>query len=479
MPFESTPARVRQRLRNRVEGRLALAWLAFEPRLDLVEGEARDGGDRDRQAYSEARASKLETLKASFRDDVLRKHRTVSGEDFDAASNDLVHKSLQELVGLVRRGFEIKVSLANRAPRIAFECLTGWYEATDEIDGDSLICHVLAEQGRAREIEQFDRWTLIARIGDHDIDRLMEAGVSDMHLHLGGLRSAHLTWLKLMGGLIHPEALDYFSSRKMTKLSVNKDEQQRRKREKERILWLRQGLGQHCDETIKRCLYRPLGRYWGRSVAPRLMHLPPEDPEWIPHLLACERSMLVRGFSYIDDCRRREKNGEKAAWAEWLAVQQALDLYIQTKSRFIANHRQAVSSNPGLSRHRQMGDTTKLWTDETKSLRSRLARGRPREEHCFPRLRGLKQQYGDFAYYLSQCPDMRRVELRFAPDVTRASDYRRFLDAWQAVENDFATLRPRGLQLQTTGAYGGGASGRHRPSDTLRPAFQTLARPQG
>jgi hypothetical protein len=141
-----------------------------------------------------------------------------------------------------------------------------------------------------------------------------------------------------------------------------------------------------------------------------------------------ERIMLARGFEQLLQFADT-KSAEECAQARRL--EHALDLYIHAKSRFIANHRQAIRSNPGLGRHRQFTGATKLgWGWE--------ARPRPARTVALQ-----SYDYSEALEYLMQSPALKRVELRFAPAAS-APDYTRFLNSWNLVEDRMRSATPNG-----------------------------------
>ncbi len=128
--------------------------------------------------------------------------------------------------------------------------------------------------------------------------------------------------------------------------------------------------------------------------------------------------MLARGFGQLLEFADAKSEEERA---DARRLEHALDLYIHAKSRFIANHRQAIRSNPGLGRHRQFTDATKLrWGWEARPSPARTASLQSND-------------YSEAFEYLMQSPVLRRVELRFAP-AEAPQDYTRFLESWGLIE---------------------------------------------
>lgn len=421
--------------RRFVEGRLALAWLAFAPRVSRwqaisLEGAGFSGENARDPAVAFGPNAAQGDIYAIFEEEQLLADRSLSREDFKATFLQLCDTSRQRPPGLhspglaawlqcIRERFDIVIDFADRGPRVAQNSLSGWCEVTATLDGDALICLTLAETRRAADIELMDRWKLTPVIGDRDLAVLMGRGVSDMHLHVGGLRNAQVVWLQMIAGLVEPEQLDYFATSRIERL-VETTERKRRFAEKACILDLRNSLLTNCEPRLRETFHQPL--FWA------FLEEADEDalvsgnlgPEHLPRLLRRERYMLTRGFERLLEYQRippSDRQGEIAR----RRLEHALDIYVFAKSRFIWNHQQSVRSNPGLSRHRQLSDSTKL--DPGSIARGRRALSRVRGRAHLP-----------LALYLLQSSTLQRVELRVAP-AGRHRGYQSFLDEWRAMED--------------------------------------------
>ena len=190
--------------------------------------------------------------------------------------------------------------------------------------------------------------------------------------------------------------------------------------ERERIERLALAHLEGCDGPLWRYFFAPLAQFRNCMLPP-----PPEaalrlpDAEAIAELALRERAMLARGFARLIELSRDDPG---ARGVEACRLEHALDLYLHAKSRFISNHRQAIRSNPGLGRHRQFTDSTKIGWE-------RIAQRRP------PRSTEVQSyEFTEAVHFLTQSPALRRVELRLAPAKV-PQDYTRFLEAWALVED--------------------------------------------
>lgn len=434
------------------EGTIALSWLSFDPRIEFVESISRKLAAGLTLPESEV-DDIVSVLRARFEEEYLSANRTLSREDLQAIFKPMLRSAGQKgLIGwlrLLRSLFGIEITVSNNEPLVALTNVSAWHLFTKWLDGDALILLCLCEQGRGAQIDRLTRWHLIPRIADHDLNVLLERGISDMHLHLGGLRSAHLIWLHMLAGHYEPERLDYFRPRSWKASGIDEAEQEHRRREAQRIRMIGEVFRGASHGGGDLWLGDSIGRGWIGTAPAALAALPPLDARWIPHLLAAERAMIANAIDRLINIPSHAPSQATARADQLLGL--GLDFYISVKSAFLFHHRQAVHSNPGLSRHRQLSDTTKLWSADDKSLRSKLARKRAFGDRRFSNRRALR--HADAAYYLAQSDVLKRLELRFAPEPTAV--YRRFLDDWGVVERLWLPPRlrsgPNGPDATTSG----------------------------
>lgn len=432
-------------------GALALEWLLFEPRILQAEGLALAAAAADTAApdsvlslskvrgsgESESRGS----LTAQFLDRVLELGRgLLSVEDANETLRQLGPPD-GSLVGWFRHIIDthgIKISLHSRAPTIELASLKGWVQATSQMDPDSLICFAIAERGRSRELKKLSKWSAVVRVTDHDLEALLNEGVSDMHLHLGGLRNAQLTWLNLMVGDLHPLQLPRYSPREFSKLASNPQALARRGNELKRIERLRHCLAANCDSNVLiKYFVEPLGK-WFRADAHSVseqkdstiytsssMHqVESRRAHRLDGLLASERAMLARGFASLMAQSNDAQVPDKQLLSQRRRLEHALDIYVSTKCAFLRLHQQGIVTNPGLGAHRD-------FTHGTKPIPQRLSTWKE-ESRAFTRIKAYEHAESLF-YLLQSQPALKRVELRLAP-ASHHTGYARFLTVWREVE---------------------------------------------
>ncbi len=424
---------------NALEGKLILDWLLFAPRAGFAEERALAAAAAavrpdivpdpltslapQRNACPDEIGAYRAFCK-HLEDEHLGSNSHTAREDF-LAMLDGLNKRVKPsgLAGLLReliQLFAIDIYIENRSVQVALHSLSGWYQVIDRLDAEALLCLRLAELGFAREIAELDRWPQVTLVSDRDLCALMAQGVSDMHLHLGGLRNAQSTWLQLMAGGVEPEQIPYFGAATIDALGPNQEALKQRLVERDRVRRLAAAHGDGCDAVLWRHFFAPLaqfrnclGQKSGAGVSQTGVSHAVDD------LVLRERIMLARGFERLIELAGA-KSG--ASYAESRRLEHALDLYIHTKSRFIANHRQAIRSNPGLGRHRQYTSATKVswgWEARPRPMRTDERRS---------------YDYAGALDYLVQSPVLRRVELRLAP-ASAPGDYINFLETWGLLED--------------------------------------------
>jgi hypothetical protein len=437
-----------RREQDALKGKLILDWLLFAPRINFSEQQAlrtaatdilgknapdpitalipRPGANpAELAAYnvfaSHVEAAHLAAENRSAREDARAILAEISSSDRPQ------HDSQIGLIAVLRRViqlFGIEIYIESRSVRVSLKSLAGWYQVTDRLDAEALLCLKLAEFGFAEEVAELDRWSLVTPISDRDLDGLVSEGLSDMHQHLGGLRSPQIIWLQLMASRITPDQISYFDRATMAALESDPTAHQARIIERERIERLTSAHLQNCEGRLWRYFFEPLAQL--RECAPSrrsaaASHRP--NAEAIDELVLRERVMLAQGFARLIALANADAREQRA---DAYRLEHALDLYIHAKSRFISNHRQAIRSNPGLGRHRQFTDSTKIawgWEARPSSPRSAEAQS---------------YDYTEAVYFIAQSPALRRIELRLAP-ANAPLDYTRFLQAWHLVEDRLKT----------------------------------------
>ncbi len=219
------------------------------------------------------------------------------------------------------QALDIKISFDEGLPQVPIEHAYGWHAASDCVDPDAIVTLFFAKEGPAQDIDQLEKWPPITRIGAHDLNTVLDRGISDLHVHLGGVRNAYIMWRKVMhepDGLRHipryaPKTIDRLPS----------DEAARARSERDRI----NGLA-----TVLADPGSPLGKLWSPNErSPRA----PRD-----EILAeanTERCMLARAWRHLLSDTGVEK----------YELEAALDRYLFAKNNFLKRHRQPEKSSPG------------------------------------------------------------------------------------------------------------------------------------
>jgi hypothetical protein len=443
-----------RREQDALKGKLILDWLLFAPRINFSEQRALRAAMTDilgesaldpitaltpRPCADSAELTAYNVFAAHVESSHLAAENRSAREDVRAifaeisASDQSRHDPQIGLIALLRqiiRLFGIEIYIESRSVRVSLNSLAGWYQVTDRLDAEALLCLKLAEFGFAEEVAALDRWSLVTPISDRDLDGLVSSGVSDMHQHLGGLRSPHVIWLQLMAGRVATDQISYFDRATMDALTADPAAHRARIIERERIERLAAAHLDGCNGHLWRYFFKPLAQL--RDCAPPW----PQDgvsggpdAEAIEELVLRERVMLARGFARLIALSGSDAGGHRA---DACRLEHALDLYIHAKSRFISNHRQAVRSNPGLGRHRQFTDSTKIGWERERQQRP------PRSAEV------QSYEYTEAVYFIAQSPALQRVEMRLAP-ANVPQDYTRFLEAWELVEErmkSVAAVRP-------------------------------------
>lgn len=280
-------------------------------------------------------------------------------------------------------------------PRVRESRLSLWREISAELDADGLVCLALALRGQADEAGKLQRWGAFLRGGSHDLDRDLQKGMADPHIHLSACNSVALLWLRLMGQDDLPLRLEDFKRYSRRALSgttnIGKHEIAHREREKQLIAEARK---------IRKKELHPLIESAGSPSSKRA----DEAPMW--RLLRDERIMLAK------------------AWAEALAnpdkpeFMAQLDRYLVAKSIFIQRHQQIDHTNPGLPRFRHYLDA-----GEPKNFGS---------DRYAPKIR--KKYFASQIAMASECHYLRRLELRIAPK-KQIRDYESFFHIIERIES--------------------------------------------
>ena len=328
--------------------------------------------------------------------DATEHDRFLSEEDANELLKEVGRPSLIEALERIFDLAALHIRFERQEPLVDVDCLRAWHMLTERIDPDVLICFELVQRGWGGEVAELTNWGLAPSIGERDILQIADRGLTDLHVHVGGLRSAQTEWLNLMTGLEDLRGLSYFDD----PTAPDKTE--------------RDALAAACRYLAKlRSENAPLfDDHKLRRTAlqfDRFSPLTPDAP--LPERLRRERQMMVQALIALKEHGTPFGDVQDAA-VRWM---------IQVKSRFICRLQQTTETGRGLARFRGKFHATKrkrrlgrsgayraAWLD-SKDLQADLAN----------------------AFFVLQ-PSLRRlrkIELRRAP-LPSKQDYRRLLQTW-------------------------------------------------
>jgi len=376
--------------------------------------------------FEETRQSR-EQLTRQFLKRIMEQERDWAGEDIHPILGDLLDKihGLTDWFAKFAELFTLSIYFECDEPRIPRESLLAWHRLCQRLDGDAMLAYMLAERGWARDIGKLSRWGLITRISDRDLDVIMRRKVSDMHLHIGGARSARLTWLALLDGELEVRNLSTYAARDRYGRDVETggagDALEFERSVIEAVMC---ALG-ICEPTLsrqsvnsllplRRFLLRPARHTVGNASADERAGL---GLSRLEQRLLAERSMLAMAFQELIEIRG---NGCKHNSAEASRLEHALDCYIVVKSWFLERHKQGVDTNPGLNRFRDFFLSTKI------------ARRSDEERRTSGRVLAMRSDIPSL-FAFEPGANLKRIELRLAP-LPSVSDYTSFLARWAQIE---------------------------------------------
>jgi hypothetical protein len=294
-------------------------------------------------------------------------------------------------------------------PQVPVAGAAAWHWLSDKLDADSMVAFLFAAAGM--DDRTLDDWPLITRIGEPDLDVVLARGISDLHVHLGGMRSPLILWRRI---LHDPGKLDvvrrYARSRLINALPY----------ERELLLAERKSIeliaGKHLVSKDAQ-----LHALWNPEPKTR-----EKLSEQIFSEARAERRLLIAAWRKLIDARGR---GTKSV--DLYALELELDWYIVTKSVFLSHHRQPQDANPGLAEFRGFFHSTDL----------EEPRGRHRSTRFAPNRHDGLRALSEYAAHVAQSSSLKRLELRLAPIGPHPYAYHRFFELWRAVETDFDLAR--------------------------------------
>lgn len=368
---------------------------------------------------------------------------------------------------------KIRLRFAQKEIIVDLEDVESWVSLADMIDQDALVSFWLAgiDPAGARfstldDVAALD-WGATLRATDRALDAILQQGVSDLHIHFSGVRSALVLWYYAVDATddelsAYMDSRPYEERRAPFKLlqDLRSDEYRKMKRNKKSVD-PEEGVGveKATDASEEACSDGEAGkekiveeeegkeepgskdRTAGKKKAPgkedkasggSLFELMGDaDPErlnqdklgWLSARMAMERLMLLRAWRSLmrrpDESPAEATERLKGDEARELSV--SLDRYIMAKTWFLqANSQRLNLGNPGLAAFRQrILIETGLRKPNRQAIREHEQQGRERRAA----LRVLD-------YLLQSSRWLRRVELRRAPPEI-ISDGRRDIEGWQ------------------------------------------------
>lgn len=242
---------------------------------------------------------------------------------------------------------------------------------------------------------------VLPRIGNDDLELVLQEGVADIHAHFNGLRSAHVFWQRVVIGDFPLDSLEPFRQGQYLNHTQRANH--------ELIRWVIQQQHETGDIVKLRRSEIAAG---------------PEHP-----LLRLNQAMHDGRRQLVDLMRVARTNDDvNNGWEQ----HRELDLLLTAKSLFIQEFQQAAQSTPGLGGFRRFFSRT----------RRRAFIESPGQTAVL--------EYSDAAYFLTQSRStLRRVELRLQPPNTPQGIMQVFR-AWGYVEELFNL---KSLKIDVTFAF--------------------------
>lgn len=313
-------------------------------------------------------------------------------------------------------------------PVIPTSKIRTWLGLLNDFDENVLLCLDLVLRRRPTGQPPLlpEKWGLVTRVGDFDLDRLLARMATDLHVHLGGMRQPALAWARAMASGDGWRAFDVLPKRfKELDLDWGEIAEQAYK---DRLAL----CGILADRDVK-LTGRPRDAIDSFAISTRDAWRNP-DPL---HIVTIERRLLIGALWALRlTAPSHDAQDRKVA----KALSEHLWRYIRAKHFFQRCARQpAFADSPGLRRfdngffravkHR---DSARYAPRETAPL------SEFRANHAFARA----EQWAA-AHVLASEDCLQRVELRISP-LPRVVDYFMFLKSWKHIVDDFAK---RGCRL--------------------------------
>ncbi|EJW10759.1 hypothetical protein A33M_4095 [Rhodovulum sp. PH10] len=339
-----------------------------------------------------------------FACDFPDEYRPLSRTDVDAAVECFLagHKTLVDWYRTLIAPPGIVIEWRNRQPLISPACIVAWERLCTTFDPDSLLTLDLADRfslgARHGQLDELNNWRTVVRVQDHELAALWRRGLSDLHIHVSGVRVPQLAWHELV-----QKAVPIDTFRVLAKIYEKDGRDIERDREEANRQWA------------------TLRSHAGLAAANPDLLRSTTDEWWRPldALRRRERQLLLKAWSTV-------KNGAP----RHAEIERSLDLYLSHKHRYFRLVRQGTfSSPPGL---RQFDKRYFSALKRTSAKRPAVSYGTSPRQTLTPE--------GDGCRYLMESNDLRRIELRIAPAESRIEYLRSFKEREMLIERLKAAL---------------------------------------
>lgn len=342
-----------------------------------------------------------------IRADFSLQTRKTDATDLEQVFREFVRRrpALKDWYQAIFDALRLKIDWNTGGPIVAISSFAAWTALANEFDADALLAFDLAARHIDRDlpdetIGRLSGWLTCARASDTELDALFAKGMSDMHVHAGGVRLPQAAWLELMQSARAPIA---YTSLPECYRDINREFDADLATARAARVWLAKELGYGAAEPLPQ---PSTERWWS----------------WHHSNLAHERALLLGAWSRVVDAPSSSVG---------LAMQ--LDLYLDQKHRFFSRVREpAFDAVPGL----QYFTEWHFRALERKPGRSKW-KGGGAQYGSSRRL--AMAPFGDACQYLLESRHLERIELRMGP-LERAPDYWRFFKHWNTLKSEIDKL---------------------------------------
>ncbi|MDH3602908.1 MAG: hypothetical protein OEU26_25130 [Candidatus Tectomicrobia bacterium] len=331
--------------------------------------------------------------------------KTLSRTDADAAFELLLHCNhhFTDWYDRLIESSGVTIEWRDRQPSIAPKTVIHWEWLVNTFDPDALLAFDLANRYGAEDltdqVRELYKWKTVPRVIDHELTVLWARGLSDLHVHAGGVRVPQSVWQEMMAG--HRNA------------RLFKELQRIYKGENRVFLDDIEEACKHRETLLKKVLQEQTADFPQANTA--------QWWRWSYAMLQQERRLLVAAWRIA---LSKPEDAEQVKVRTYVTT--CLDRYLQHKHRYGRLARQPIfDSNTGL-RHfdtRYFGVLKRSPQGPRHALDVSYASS-PRHEMT---------PIGDACAYLLETEHLQRLEIRISPYDTPQA-YLRFFKRWHSLE---------------------------------------------